>query len=197
MTERDIPITGMTCASCEDTVAKVFTALPGIDSASASARTGIVRLTGASLRYRCGPHLRTVCDAVPAGHQAMARARAHHLARHRAGRSRRGGALLRDLGVGSGVSRGWAGRRAQCRHRARGARPGGRRLAIDVHGARGRPSPIAFGLRQGVLQSQGRCRRPAGVVQRWAHRRLWRTRRARGRGWPGLRSSWSPPSLSR
>jgi len=52
--ERDIPITGMTCASCEDTVASAFAALPGVDSASASARTGIVRLTGRSLPTDAG-----------------------------------------------------------------------------------------------------------------------------------------------
>ncbi len=49
MTERDIPITGMTCAACEDTVAAAFATVPGVDSAKASARTGIVRLNGASL----------------------------------------------------------------------------------------------------------------------------------------------------
>ena len=54
MVEREIPITGMTCAACEDTVAKAFTALPGVDSASASARSGIVRLTGTSLPTDAG-----------------------------------------------------------------------------------------------------------------------------------------------
>lgn len=49
MTERDVPIAGMTCAACEDTVSTAFAALPGVDSASASARTGIVRLLGDSL----------------------------------------------------------------------------------------------------------------------------------------------------
>ncbi len=49
MAERDIPIAGMTCAACEDTVAAAFVAIPGVDSAAASARTGIVRLVGESL----------------------------------------------------------------------------------------------------------------------------------------------------
>lgn len=46
MTEREIRVTGMTCAACESTVADAFAELPGIDSATASARTGMVRLTG-------------------------------------------------------------------------------------------------------------------------------------------------------
>jgi len=54
MAEREIPITGMTCAACEETVASAFSALPGVDSARASARTGIVRLTGASLPTDAG-----------------------------------------------------------------------------------------------------------------------------------------------
>jgi len=54
MTEREIPIAGMTCASCEDTVAQAFAALPGVDAATASARTGIVRLSGSSLPTDAG-----------------------------------------------------------------------------------------------------------------------------------------------
>ena len=46
MTERDIQVTGMTCAACESTISDAFAELPGIDSATASARTGTVRLTG-------------------------------------------------------------------------------------------------------------------------------------------------------
>lgn len=49
MTERDIRVTGMTCAACESTVAGAFAALPGVDSATASARTGVVRIIGRSL----------------------------------------------------------------------------------------------------------------------------------------------------
>jgi len=47
--EREVPIAGMTCAACEDTVSRSFLALPGIDSVTASSRTGIVRLVGAAL----------------------------------------------------------------------------------------------------------------------------------------------------
>jgi len=49
MTDRLIPITGMTCAACESTVAEAFAALPGVDSATASARTGVVRISGQAL----------------------------------------------------------------------------------------------------------------------------------------------------
>ncbi len=49
MSDRDIRITGMTCASCEDIVSHAFATLPGVEATSASARTGIVRLTGVDL----------------------------------------------------------------------------------------------------------------------------------------------------
>lgn len=49
MSKRDIAIAGMTCAACEDTVSQAFAELPGVDSVKASARTGIVRLSGRSL----------------------------------------------------------------------------------------------------------------------------------------------------
>lgn len=49
MSKRDIAIAGMTCAACEDTVSQAFADLPGVDTVKASARTGMVRLTGRSL----------------------------------------------------------------------------------------------------------------------------------------------------
>ncbi len=49
MSERRIPIAGMTCASCEDTVSRALSSLPGVESASVSARAGAVHLTGKDL----------------------------------------------------------------------------------------------------------------------------------------------------
>lgn len=49
MTSRDIPIAGMTCAACEETVSATLAALDGVDDATASARKGVVTLTGTAL----------------------------------------------------------------------------------------------------------------------------------------------------
>lgn len=48
MSERSFPIAGMTCAACEVTVAEAALGLPGVTRASASARTGLLRLEGAA-----------------------------------------------------------------------------------------------------------------------------------------------------
>lgn len=49
MSERHVPIVGMTCASCEDTVSRALNSLPGVASVSVSAHAGVVRLSGESL----------------------------------------------------------------------------------------------------------------------------------------------------
>ncbi|WP_062200805.1 urease accessory protein UreH domain-containing protein [Demequina salsinemoris] len=49
MTTRAVPITGMTCSSCEETVAESLLALPGVDFAVANRRAGRVELEGTSL----------------------------------------------------------------------------------------------------------------------------------------------------
>jgi len=49
MTQRTIPIAGMTCAACEETVATSARTLDGVTDARASARTGILTLTGDGL----------------------------------------------------------------------------------------------------------------------------------------------------
>jgi sulfite exporter TauE/SafE/copper chaperone CopZ len=46
--EHRIPITGMTCAACEDTVREAALALPGVTDASASARSGVLTVTSES-----------------------------------------------------------------------------------------------------------------------------------------------------
>lgn len=43
--EHRIPITGMTCAACEDTVRDAALAMPGVSDASASARSGLLTVT--------------------------------------------------------------------------------------------------------------------------------------------------------
>lgn len=46
MTERTVPIVGMTCAACEDTVRAAVSALDGVSSVSASARRGTITISG-------------------------------------------------------------------------------------------------------------------------------------------------------
>ncbi|WP_062463166.1 urease accessory protein UreH domain-containing protein [Demequina soli] len=49
MSERVVPIAGMTCAACEGTVASAALALPGVESASADRRSGRLTLRGGRL----------------------------------------------------------------------------------------------------------------------------------------------------
>ncbi|SEJ17447.1 urease accessory protein UreH domain-containing protein [Demequina mangrovi] len=49
MSERTVPIAGMTCAACERTVTAAVLGLPGIESASADRRAGRLAIAGRSL----------------------------------------------------------------------------------------------------------------------------------------------------